>query len=171
MPVAAVLGVLSFTEFRNMCLHACHIDKARDVKGRHDTHRYDVKGRHHTHRYHHRERDTHTYTSATWSQYGSLCRLEGAGTNRHTPPERASPPEQACRLHESKVSVDVGIDFASRSCFGRLSFCSCCEYASSHAPFLRPSCLAFAPCCCAGTLSRRLSRPSARARWYSCACI
>ena len=87
----------------------------------------------HTHRYHHRERHTHTYTSATWSQHGSLCRLEGACTNRHTPPERASPPEQACRLHESKVSVDVGIDFASRSCFGRLSFCRCCECASSHA--------------------------------------
>ena len=27
-------AMLSFPEFRNMCLHACHIDKARDVKGR-----------------------------------------------------------------------------------------------------------------------------------------
>ena len=80
------------------------------------------------------ERETHTHTrQPPGRSTDRYVDSKGLAQTVHTPPERASPPEQACRLHESKVSVDVGIDFASRSCFGRLSFCRCCECASSHA--------------------------------------
>ena len=91
-----------------------------------------ARARAHTDTITERERHTHTRQPPGRST-DRYVDSKGLAQTVHTPPERASPPEQACRLHESKVSVDVGIDFASRSCFGRLSFCRCCECASSHA--------------------------------------